>query len=56
MSDTALRDHGLDLAAEGALEEEAEFHFEICRGLDEGGVEEDLVGFAEAEGEVVVVH
>ena len=50
VADAALRDHRLDLAVQSAGEEDTEFHFEAGGGLDNFGVDEDLVGFAEAEG------
>ena len=56
VADTTLRDHWFHLPGQRAGEEGAEIHFEARCGADELAVEEDLVGFAEVEGELVCVH
>lgn len=56
MPDAALGDHGFDLAVEGGGESIAEVHLRGGGFLDDGGVEEDLVGGAEGEVELVLEH
>jgi hypothetical protein len=52
----ALGDHGLYFCAEHFLEAPDEVDLELVRILQDGRVEEDLVGFAEAEVELVLVE
>ena len=56
MSNTALSNHRFDLAVQGIGEQDAEAHFELGGILDYLSVDEDLVGFAEVEGEGVLSH
>lgn len=56
MPNTALGDHGLDLTVESARQQVRQIHLEAGRVLDDFGVEQHLVGFAEVEGERVLVH
>lgn len=56
MSYAALCNHGFDLSVEGGGEHVAERHLKGRAGGDDAGVEEDLVGFAEGEVELVLLH
>lgn len=56
MPDAALGDHWLDLAVESARQQVRQVHLEAGRVLNDFGVEQHLVGFAEIEGERVLVH
>jgi hypothetical protein len=52
----ALGDHGLYFCAEDLLEAPDEVDFELVRILQDGRVEEDLVGLAKTEVELVLVE
>ena len=56
MSHIARRDHGLDLAAKHLLQSRKEVNLEVVGILEDLRVEEDLVWFAEAEVEFVLVQ
>lgn len=56
VSNTTLRDHGFYFPVEGIRETLAQGHFVGGGGLDDLGVEEDLVGGAEGEVELVLEH
>lgn len=55
MSHVACRDHRLDLATQDFFEARDKVNFEFVGILEDLGIEEDLVGFAEAEVELVLV-
>ena len=56
MSHVALRDHGLDFCAQHFLQPPHEVDFEFVGILQDGRVEQDLVGLAESEVELVLVE
>lgn len=56
MSYATLSYHWLDRAVQSVLQHRAELHLEPSCIFDRAGIEEDLVGFTEAEVEVVLVH
>lgn len=52
----SVRHTGLDLAVESTFKEERKVHLETESILDHVGVDQDLVGDAEVEGKLVLVH
>jgi hypothetical protein len=56
MAHVACGDHGFYRPAEHLLQSRHEVDLELIRIFEDLGVEEDLVGFAEAEVELVLVE
>jgi len=52
----SARHTGLDLAVESAFEEKRKVHLEAESVLDHVGIDQDLVGDAEVEGKLILVH
>jgi hypothetical protein len=53
---TALGDHGFNFAVQCVLQHATQAHFEASGIFDDFGVDEDLVGFAEIEVELILLH